>query len=62
MLLNAFHRCRIVRISVLPVNLSRVRRGGDRRTSGGRNILDREKFKLKNLKVEFNCCFFDFSF
>ncbi len=29
----------------------------DRRTSGGCNILDRERFKLNKPEVEYPCCF-----
>ena len=31
--------------------------GGDRRTSGGRNILDQERFKLKKPQVGYPACF-----
>src|SRR3712207_6229933 len=34
----------------------------DRRTSGGRNILDRERFKLKNQPLRYFGCSFDFGF
>src|SRR3954447_23170583 len=30
--------------------------------SGGRNILDRERFKLKNQPLRYSGCFFDFGF
>src|SRR5215217_9208216 len=35
---------------------------GDRRTSGGRNILDRERFRPENQIVGHSECFFDFGF
>src|SRR5215211_6820798 len=35
---------------------------GDRRTSGGRNILSRERFRPENQTVGHSECFFDFGF